>query len=110
MASKRSKILPSLSKCKTYEDCLKLIKVWRCFIHLPANRQDSALVSSLEDEVLDAVLELDDEDITKENGVDDMTELLNRLFKKGFTITKYQALEAFETFRRSASMSIQERI
>ena len=34
-------------------------------------------------------------------------EHLSTLFKKDSTITKYQALEALETFRRPASMSIQ---
>ena len=43
----------------------------------------------------------------KENDVDAITERLNRLFKKDSTITKYQALEAFETFSRPANMSIQ---
>ena len=62
---------------------------------------------SLEDKVLDALVEIDDEDIAKENGVDAILERLNRLFKKDSTITKYQALEAFETFRRPESMSIQ---
>ena len=100
MAPNSSKIPPSLSKCKTYEDWLKLIEVWRRFTHLPGNRQGSALVLSLEDEALDAALEIDDEDIAKENGVDAITERLNMLFKKDSTITKYQALEAFEKFRR----------
>ena len=68
----------------------------------------SALVLSLEDKVPDTVLEIDDEDIAKENGVNAIIERLNRLFNKDSTITKYQALEAFETFRRPASMSIQE--
>ena len=103
MASNSSKTPPSLSKCKTYEDWLKLIKVWRRFTDLPANRQGSALVLSLEDEALDALLGIDDEDIAKENGVDAIIERLNRLFNKDSTITKYQALEAFETFRRLAS-------
>ena len=89
---------------QTYEHWLKLIKAWRSFIDLPADRQGSALVLSLEDEALDAVLEIDDEDITKENGVDVITERLNRLFKKDSIATKYKALEAFETFRRPASM------
>ena len=37
------------------------------FTNLPANKQGSALVLSLEDEALDDVLEIDDEDIAKEN-------------------------------------------
>ena len=42
------------------EDWLKLIKVCRCFTDIPANRQGSAQVLSLEDEELDAALEIDD--------------------------------------------------
>ena len=49
-----------------HEDWLKLIKVSRRFTNLPANRQGSALMLSLEDEALDAVLEIDNEDIAKE--------------------------------------------
>ena len=64
----------SLSKCKTYEDWHKLIKVWRRFTDVPANRQGSALVLSLEDEALDALLGIDDEDIAEENGVDAIIE------------------------------------
>ena len=107
MASNNSKTPPSLSKCKTYEDWLKLIKIWCRFTDLPKNRQGSALVLSLENEALDAVLELDDEDIGKDNGVDVIIDRLNKLFKKDSTITKYQTLEAFETFKRPSTMSIQ---
>ena len=62
---------------------------------------------SLENEALDVVLELDDEDIGKDNGVDVIIDRLNKLFKKDSTITKYQILEAFETFKRPSTMSIQ---
>ena len=64
----------------------------RKFSDLPANWQGPALVLSLEDEALDAVLEIDESDISKENGVDFIMEPLNRLFKKDSTLTKYQAL------------------
>ena len=67
MALNSSKTPPYLSKCKTYEDWLKLIKIWWNFSDLPANRQGSALVLSLEDEALDAALEMDGSDISKEN-------------------------------------------
>ena len=68
------------------------------FTNLPANRQGSALVLSLEDEALDAVLEIDDKDIAKENGVDAIIERLNRLFKKDYTITKYQRLYKMKSY------------
>ena len=81
MASNSFKTPLSLSKCKTYEDWLKLLKVWTRLTDLPGNRQGSGLVLSLEDEALDAALEIDDEDIAKENGVDAILERLTRLFK-----------------------------
>ena len=66
MASNSPKTPPSLSK--------------RPFTNLPASTQRSALALSLEDEALDAVLEIDNEDIAKENGVDAITErLLNHM-------------------------------
>lgn len=50
---------PSLSNCESYEEWLKLIKVWRRFTDLPANKQSSALLLSLEEEALDMALEND---------------------------------------------------
>ena len=44
--------------------------------------QGSTLVLSLQDKAPGPVLEIDDEDIAKENGVDALIERLNRLFKK----------------------------
>ena len=44
---------------------------------------------SLEDETSDAALEIDEFDISKENGVDFIIECLNRLLKKDSTVTKY---------------------
>ena len=82
------------------------IKVWRRVTDLPAHRQGSALVLPLEDEASNAVLEIDDAEIPKDDGVDAIINRLNRLFKKDSTITKYQTVEAFETFRRPSNMSI----
>ena len=48
MVSNSSKTLPSLSKCKTYANWLKLIKILLKFSDLPANWQGPALVLSLE--------------------------------------------------------------
>ena len=68
---------------------------------MPANRQGPALVLSLEDEALDAVLEIDESNISKENGVDFKTERFNRLFKKDSTVTKYQAFQIFKYINTS---------
>ena len=60
-----------------------------------------------EGEAQDAALELPEDEIAQENSVDAILNRLDRLFKKDSTITKYQALEAFETFKRPSDMSIQ---
>ena len=62
---------------------------------------------SFEHETLDAVVEIDESDISKENGVDFIIEHLNRMFKKDSTVSKYQALEAFMTFKRPSNMLTQ---
>ena len=103
MASNSSKTPPSLSKCKTYEDLLKLTNIWRRFTDLPKNRQGSALVLSLENEALDVVLEIDE----AMGKVDATINRRNKLLKKDSTITKYQTLKAFETFKRPSNKSIQ---
>ena len=81
--------------------------MWRCFTELPAKRQGSALVLSLEDGALDAVLEIDEAEIAAENSVCTIITRLNRLFKKNSTITKYQAFKSFMAFKGSSTMSIQ---
>ena len=71
-------------------------------------RQGPAIVLSLENEALDAVLELEEEQISSENGVDVIINRLDRIYKKDETLENYRALEAFETFKRPNNMKICE--
>ena len=68
------------------------------YTELPKKCQGLALVLSLEEEAQEVVLEIPENDIASENCVDFMTNHRNRLYKKDSTVTKYQALVAFETF------------
>ena len=107
MASNSSKTPPPLSHSKSYEDWLKLFRIWRMYTELPKTRQGPTLVLSLEGEAQDAALELPEDEIAQKNSVDAILHRLDGLFKKDSTITKYQALEAFEAFKRPSDMSIQ---
>ena len=69
MASNSSKTPLALSKWTTYDNWLKVIKVL-CFTAMPPKQQGSAFVLSLEDEALDAVLEINDAEIAKDDGAD----------------------------------------
>lgn len=53
-----SKTLPTLPKSNNYRDFLKLIKIWRKFADLSKGKQGPEIDLSLENETLDAVLEL----------------------------------------------------
>ena len=69
------------------------------YTELQKKCQVPALILSLEGEGQDAVLEIPENDISSENDVNVIINRLNRLCKKDSTVTKYQALEAFEIFR-----------
>ena len=62
----------------------------------------------MEGEAQEAVLELDEALITSDDGVKHITKRLDSLFKKNELLKKYEALEAFENYKRSNSTSVQE--
>ena len=63
------------------------------YTDLPKNCQGPALVLSLEGEAQDVVLELNENDFSKENGIDLIIAQLDKLFKKNSTIAKFQVLK-----------------
>ena len=69
-SSNYSNTSPSLSKDKNYQDWLKLIKIWRNVSDLPKAKQQSAMILSLENKFLDAVL-----------GVHTIINILDRIYK-----------------------------
>ena len=111
MASRNtSKAPPLLSSCKNYDDWCKMVRVWTKFTDLPIERQGASMFLSLEGEALDAALELDEDVISSKNGVKEIMLRLDQLYKKDDTLSKFQALENFETYRRPNHMSIPEYI
>ena len=80
MASNSSKTSPSLSKCKTYDDWLKLIKILHRFTDLPDKQHGSAIVLSLEDKALD---------------VDTIINRLNKLFKNHTHVRRWGTPQNF---------------
>ena len=59
------------------------------YTELPKKRQDLASVLSLEGQTQETVLEIPENDIALENGVDAVINRLNRLYKKDSTVTNY---------------------
>ena len=106
--SNMNKSPPLLSKTKSYDDWLKLVEVWRQFTTLDPEKQGPAVVLTLKGEAQDAILELDTSEITQTDRIDKIITRLNRIYKKDELTQKYNALEAFETYKRKSTTSIKD--
>ena len=63
---------------------------------------------SLSGKALEAILELDDKDISSQDGVKLIVEKLNILYQKDELHEKFQDLENFESYRRASNTDIQQ--
>ena len=108
MATASNKTPPLFSKSKNYSDWVRLVKLWTKFTDLPPTRQGPALVMSLEGQALDTILELDDKDISHEDGVSIIINKLNNLYKKDELNEKFEDLERFESYKRSSETQMQQ--
>ena len=105
MAAGSNKVSTALSKYKTYDNWIKALSIWSKFTDLAKNKQGPALFLSLEGEAQKAVLE---DVITSDSGVKHIIERLDSIYKKDELLKKYEALEAFKTYKRSSNTSMQE--
>ena len=62
----------------------------------------------LEGEAEDKILELEEDDIIAEDGLDNIIKQLDTIFKKNETVEKFNALDNFETYRRPSDISIND--
>ena len=109
IASRNSnKVPPLLSSCKTFDDCCKMIRVWKKFIDMPPEKQGTAMFISLNGEALDAALKLEEEVISGNDGVKSIMARLDKLYKKDDTLPKFSAVESFETYKRPSTLYILE--
>lgn len=106
--SNMNKSPPLLSKSKSHDDWLILVEIWRKFTTLEPEKQGPAIVLSLEGEAQDAVSELDTNQISRTDGVAIIIDRLNKIYKKDELTQKYNALEAFETYKRKPTLSIRD--
>ena len=108
MTTASNKFPAQLSNFKSYNDLVRLVNIWTNFIDLEPEREGPALVASLSGKALEAILELDDKDISSQDGVKLIVEKLNILYKKDELHEKFQDLENFESYRRASDTDIQQ--
>ena len=100
MASSNNKTPPVFKSGDDYEKWCKKIRIWQGFTSLDDTKQGPALFLALDDDAQDAVLELDPAKIKAKDGVDEIISCLDDLFKKDKTQSAFEALEAFEGYKR----------
>ena len=102
----KDKSPPLLSSSRTYDDWIKLIRLWQGFTTLDKGKQASAIVLSLDGKPQDAALEIPTENLIKDDGVETLIKRLDTIFKKDALTQQFVCLENFENFRRSDHSSV----
>ena len=100
MATASSKVPPQLRNFKSYNDWVRLVNIWTIFTDLETERQGLELVMSVSGKAFEAILELDDKDISSKDGIKLIVEKLNILYKKDELHEKFEGLDNFESYRR----------
>ena len=103
-----NKAPPALNKGDDYEKWKKKLTIWQKLTSFDDTKQGPALVLSLDDESQEAVLELEEEVISAEGGVESILEVLDGLYLKDKTQSAFDALEDFEGYRRPKGLSMNE--
>ena len=85
-----------------------MLEVWSQFTSLPKEKKGMAVFLTLKGADQEAVLELDTNEITGENGLENVIARLDKLYLKDETLQKYKAFEKFEIFKRSNETPIND--
>ena len=80
--SKRFDNPPVLKTSRTYDDFIKLLKVWQTATSIPKEKQGAALLLTLEDEAQQAALRISNEQLCSAQGLDKVVAELDKLYKK----------------------------
>ena len=103
-----NKAPPKLSVSKSYNDWVKLINIWLALTPLEKTKQGPALILSLEGKAQEVALQLDANEISAENGAQNVINKLNSLYKKDALIEKFNDVESYETYKRPNECSIKD--
>ena len=110
MASKSDyKAPPRLNK-SVYSVWKNELKIWVAFTSLDKKKQAPAIFLTLTGQAREAILNLEVNVLTAEDGVDKLIQELDKLYAKDETCTAYESYEKFEKFIRPSNMSMTDYI
>ena len=107
MANKNDiKAPPALKEDVPYENWKKEITIWQLFTSLEKKKQGLAILLSLEGKAREAALELEVDELNKDDGVSKVLAQLDKLYLKDKLQLSYQAYDNFRKFTRPTDMPI----
>jgi hypothetical protein len=86
----------------------KELEIWKAFTSLEKKKQGPALYLSLRGKAKEAVKELSVAEISTDDGIQAITNKLDKLFKKDDSQSAYLAYSEFENFKRPSSMPMKD--
>ena len=101
---------PALSKSSSYENWKKELQVWEKLTDVSKSKRGLTVLLSLEGKAKDAILELEIDDLSTENGLKLITDKLDSLYLKDKAQMAYEAYDNFEKFRRPVNLSTKDYI
>ena len=101
---------PSLAKNASYTKWKKELKILESFTSLEKKKRAPAIFLTLMGQAHDAVLEMDIEKLTGDDGVDELLKTLDVLYLRDECTLAYEAYEAFEKYLRPEDLSITDYI
>ena len=111
MASRSTRDPPLLAKSATYKDWRKKVEIWaRNAKTEDKPRLGGAVLMTLEGSAEEAVLELKSDVICSDVGLTEVLARLDQLYLKDDTLEKFQAFEAFDSYKRQSDVSIHQHI
>ena len=102
----RIKTPPALREDIPYESWKKEIQIWQRFTSLEKEKQALAIFLSLEGKARETELEVEVDDLNKDDGVEKVLAQLDNLFLKDKLQLAYTSYDNFEKFRRPSDMSM----
>ena len=104
------KVPPAFDKQKdSYEKWKKRFKLWQTVTNVPKEKQGSYLVLRLDDDTQENILEnVDEDELNSESGVETVIQHLDSLLLKDKTVSAFEIIEEFESFKRKPNQSMSD--
>lgn len=93
-----------------YENWKKEVQIWQLFTSLEKKKQAPAIFLTLTGQAREAILEMELEVLSSDDGVKELVKKLDSLYLKDSHHSAYEAYEKFEKFCRPSSMTMNDYI